>query len=155
MTTYSILGIDETVTMNDMDVPGYDPTKYSLIVPVLTPDGGREAVYQRAEGDPDHPVVVRVGVYPPKGGNGNGNTNISVKISTWDKVVYDDDTEEYWPKTFTFASSGRVQGGICDIADYRAAVCNLISWVLPLLTGTGYDEALLKLMFGVVDIKTT
>jgi hypothetical protein len=152
-TTYEILGLDSAVTMNDMDVPGYDPTKFGLVIPVLNADGSREAIFQRSDGDPDHPTSVRVGVYPPK--NGGGVTNISVKLQTWSKTVFDDGTEAYDPQTFTFASSGKRQGGVTDVADYRVAVLNLISWVLPLFTGTGYDEAILKLMFGIVDIKTS
>lgn len=147
--TYSIIGIDEATKFTDFDLMAKDPTKWSLVDVQVLANGGRESVYQRVDGEPDYPATCRVGFYPNKA----GGSNVSVKISTFGKVVHDDATIEFKPLTATLASTVPYGGGTCDNADYAALIQNLLSWMIPSVTGGNADlTALAKLQFGIVDI---
>lgn len=121
-TTIEHVGNDE-VSITKFHCPDF--TEYRVVNTDFRADGGRETVYQRAEGDPEHPCLVRLGYFPPKN---SGNTNISLKISTWVKRSDSVTGSETWlPVTGTLATS-MPYGGIPDGQDYADLLQNLLSW---------------------------
>lgn len=120
---------------------------FVLIDTTAKPDGSREALYQRVVGndDIDHPASIRVGYYPKAGG-----VNFSVKYSTYVKQTTDG-VDRFDPCVGTLALQ-LPEGGL-SIEGIDHFLQNIITWLLPINTGTdsfmtgGID--LLK--FGVIN----
>lgn len=117
------------VDNNEVDIDKFhvpDFTEYRVVNSDFNiVSGGRETVYQRAEGDPEHPCLVRLGYFPPKNGS---NTNISLKISTWVKRSDSVSGVETWlPCTATLATS-MPYGGVPDAQDYADLLQNALAW---------------------------
>jgi len=111
----------------------------------------REAIYQKVDDDDEHPMTVRLGVYPNAKLNGDvGQTNISLKVQTFVEYLNTDvDQLAYYPMSVTIATTGP-GNGVADTADYLLLLQNAFSWMLPLVDGTFGSTVVDQLRFGVV-----
>lgn len=114
-----------------------------------------ETTYKFVAGtDPEHAARLRVGWYlQPAANGGVGQVNISVKLSTWTRHESEDGDVEYYPYTFTIASTCAGNSGIPNVADFLLVLQNVMSTFsravdTGALTGAPVD----KLKFGVSHI---
>lgn len=127
-----------------------DKSDFVLIDTVVNGEN-RDAVYQRVL-DVDSlelPSTVRVGFYP-KSGSSNRSVKAVYYVETSDSVL---GTVTYEPLTITIAISGPGRSGGLDATNFRPALCNTASWLLP-MGAVGADflaDACTVLQHGVVN----
>jgi len=79
--SYVLNGIDAGDPKSITTVNMFDPADYAVIdTTVDKVSGARETLYQRTDGNPEKPLLVRIGYYPKTDANGNKFVNVSYRI---------------------------------------------------------------------------
>lgn len=149
--TIAIKNIDEAGGLAVVALLVADKAKFNVVSQKEPKDGSFEVTYRKSDGDDDYPMTLRVGIYKNDAKSGMpAYTNISAKLTTYVEET-DSSGDRIWiaPCYQTFASSMPVPSGVPDVADYKAMAQNLISWILPLVSGVVSDLAIDELRFGV------
>jgi len=129
-------------------------SKWVEIDTAPTDKGGRETIYQYADGLPIDSPVLRIGVYPnPKANLGRGQVNVSVKL-TVPCVLRDEEDAEIVrdPATFTLAWSVPGTEGAVDMTNMWTYLFTLLDMVGPIDNNEFSHARLTALAFGISKI---
>jgi len=152
--TRTVLNIDEPdAAIAAANWNHADKATYVLVDTTALPSGAREAVYQKTDGDSEHPMSERLGVYPnAKANDGFGKVNTSSRMTSYLEIL---DTvtgiASYYPCACVIAFEFPGNSPIPNVADAMAMLQNNASFLLPLVAGEFASDVLEQLQFGVVN----